>query len=156
MILQGPGKKEAPDIKIKAQSDPILLSSGLYRRYRNLTGSCQKARGLYRRWGIAPRPEERYLTEKYTTIREKTCQSRKYRGGRRGQEERAGEGREEGEQGEAAISAHNMEMLKKNAEEKDIIRTDKLTIFKFCNIIDASSYYFHDDRSLHKTCRLKK
>jgi hypothetical protein len=97
----------------KAQSDPILLSSGLYRRYRNLTGSCQKARGLYRRWGIAPRPEERYLTEKYTTTRKGTCQSRKYRGDRRGQEERAGEGREEGEQGEAAISAHNMEMLKK-------------------------------------------
>jgi len=35
-----------------------LLSSGLYRRLRNLTGSAQSARGLYRRWGISPRPED--------------------------------------------------------------------------------------------------
>eukprot|EP01133_Synstelium_polycarpum_P021196 gene21196-25461_t len=47
-----------------------LLSSGLYRRPRNYTGSAdlarrcpESARGLdrcrsYRRWGIAPRPED--------------------------------------------------------------------------------------------------
>ena len=31
-----------------------LLSSGLYRRLRNLTVSCLSACGLYRRWGVAP------------------------------------------------------------------------------------------------------
>ena len=44
--------------------EAALLSSGLtadavYRRLRNFTESATKvARGLYRRWGIAPRPED--------------------------------------------------------------------------------------------------
>ena len=39
-----------------------LLPSRLYCRFWNLTKSAAFAgRGLYRRWGIAPRPEERYL-----------------------------------------------------------------------------------------------
>ena len=35
-----------------------LLPSRLYCRPRSFTGSCLSARGLYRRWGIAPRPED--------------------------------------------------------------------------------------------------
>ena len=35
-----------------------LLSSRLYCRLRNYTESCLAARGLYHRWGIAPRPED--------------------------------------------------------------------------------------------------
>ena len=35
-----------------------LLSSRLYCRPRNFTESCLAARGLYHRWGIAPRPED--------------------------------------------------------------------------------------------------
>ena len=35
-----------------------LLSSRLYCRPRNFTESCLTARGLYHRWGIAPRPED--------------------------------------------------------------------------------------------------
>ena len=36
-----------------------LLSSGLYRWFRSHTGSATKVvRGLYRQWGIAPRPED--------------------------------------------------------------------------------------------------
>lgn len=39
-----------------------LLSSRLYCRLRNFTESATKvARGLYRRWGIAPRPETDFL-----------------------------------------------------------------------------------------------
>ena len=36
----------------------ILLSSRLYCRLRNCTESCLAARGLYHRWGLAPRPED--------------------------------------------------------------------------------------------------
>ena len=35
----------------------LTLSSRLYCRLWNLTKSCITARGLYRRWGITPRPE---------------------------------------------------------------------------------------------------
>ena len=35
-----------------------LLSSRLYGRLRNFTESCLTARGLYHRWGTAPRPED--------------------------------------------------------------------------------------------------
>ena len=35
-----------------------LLSSRLYCRLRSFTESCLAARGLYHRWGIAPRPED--------------------------------------------------------------------------------------------------
>ena len=35
-----------------------LLPSRLYCRPRNFTESCLAARGLYHRWGIAPRPED--------------------------------------------------------------------------------------------------
>ena len=35
-----------------------LLPSRLYCRYRNYTGSCLSARGLYRRSGNAPCPED--------------------------------------------------------------------------------------------------
>ena len=35
-----------------------LLPSRLYCRYRNHTGSCPEARGLYRRSGITPCPED--------------------------------------------------------------------------------------------------
>ena len=126
MILQGQGEKKKLWTRKKAQSDPILLSSGLYRRYRNLTGSCQKARGLYRRWGIAPRPEERYLTEKYTTTRERACQSRRGR-----VNHGVAASVREGPASSPAISG--------NSEENDMIYTIKLTKLEICNIIDASS-----------------
>jgi hypothetical protein len=45
---------------------PHLLLSRLYCRYRNLTGSCLSARGLYRRSGISPCPED--LLFNYTSI----------------------------------------------------------------------------------------
>ena len=38
-----------------------LLPSRLYCRLRNQTESAKMARGLYRRWGITPRPEDFYL-----------------------------------------------------------------------------------------------
>lgn len=46
--------------KSKEQKNVHLLPSGLYRRFRNHTGSTHYT-GLadcYRRWGIAPRPED--------------------------------------------------------------------------------------------------
>ena len=46
----------------RRNNDPLrshdLLSSRLYCRPRNFTESCLAARGLYHRWGIAPRPED--------------------------------------------------------------------------------------------------
>ena len=43
-----------------------LLPSRLYCRYRNHTGSCHSARGLYRRSGITPCPEDSFRFE-YTS-----------------------------------------------------------------------------------------
>ena len=45
----------------------ILFPSRLYCRLWNHTRSCQKARGLYRRWGIAPRPKEMSFTSAIVT-----------------------------------------------------------------------------------------
>ena len=53
-------KEKIKRLRAHGSERSYLLSSGLYRRYRNLTGSCPKARGLYRRWGLAPRPEDFY------------------------------------------------------------------------------------------------
>ena len=66
--------KNAPDLDLRGNPNQppyrgkipgwlSLLSSGLYRRLRNFTGSCAwSTRGLYRRWGMesclsSPRPE---------------------------------------------------------------------------------------------------
>lgn len=61
----------------------LLLSSRLYCRLRNLTESCgfpelrpsENARGLYRRWGIAPRPEDFKLPLLlyYIPVKSKDC-----------------------------------------------------------------------------------
>ena len=55
-----------------------LLPSGLYRRLRNLTGSCHVARGLaseadtYRRSGISPCPEDNYFVSLFIVTHYKT------------------------------------------------------------------------------------
>ena len=36
----------------------IFFHPDYNRRYRSFTDSCLLARGLYRRWGISPRPED--------------------------------------------------------------------------------------------------
>ena len=52
--------KKSPERTISLRCSHIehLLSSRLYCRYRNHTGSYQMARGLYRRSGISPCPED--------------------------------------------------------------------------------------------------
>ena len=49
---------------IEISASHNLLSSRLYCRLRSFTESCLTARGLYHRWGIAPRPEDLYSIEK--------------------------------------------------------------------------------------------
>jgi hypothetical protein len=45
-------------LDLKLGFGSYLLSSGLYRRFRNRTGSAVKACGLYRRSGYSPCPED--------------------------------------------------------------------------------------------------
>ena len=54
-----PGKNPGRENKRKDILLAYLLPSRLYCRYRSFTDSALlRARGLYRRWGIAPRPED--------------------------------------------------------------------------------------------------